>query len=104
MSILDINEDSIDLGAIKHKLINYMDYYKCYYNHIDKNNITVSSEIDIYESNAKNLIFYYVKGRPNNIYIIKERLVYRKEWTLLLAPLLKYSDIRLLTLDEIINF
>ena len=103
MSILDINEDSIDLGVIKYNLIKYMDCHGCY-NHIFKDNITVSSEIDIYESDAKNLIFYYVKGHPNNIYIIKERLVYRREWSLIFAPLSKYPDLRLLTLSDIINF
>lgn len=104
MSVLDINEDSIDLGVIKHKLIKYMDCYS-YYNHILKDNdITLSSEIDIYESDAKNLIFYYVKGHPNNIYIIKERLVYRREWSLIFAPLSRYPDLRLLTLNDIINF
>lgn len=107
MSILNINENAIDLGLIRYKLINYLNYHRIgfqIFGYVE--DFTLSSEIEnITESDLDNLVMYYHFDNPSNIFIIRERLVYRKGWKLIYDPCFdKNNGLRLLTLKDVMNF
>lgn len=102
MSILDINENAIDLGLIRYKLFNYLKDHGIRY----VKDFTLSSEVEnITESDLDNLVMYYHFDNPGDIFIIRERLVYRKGWKLIYDPCFdKNKGLRLLTLKDVMNF
>lgn len=114
MSVLDIdkNIDTIDLGIIRNQLIEYMRYYygktvmgrDTILNRIKAGKFDLKSDIDIYPDIADDLIFYHEDNDISTIYIIRDRLVFRRNMRLIYAPIALYPQIRLLTLKNVMDF
>ena len=116
MSLLDVdkNVEKIDLGIIKMKLRDYMIHHygshipqnqfsRGYINKIRCNQATIVCDFDIFEEDLHNLVMYYTYDRPDIIHIIRNRIVYRREWLLLYVPITISSRLRLLTVKDVLG-
>ena len=115
MSLLDIDVDKIDLGIIKSKLQEYMIYHygkvsspinyrSCgCINYIRTGNFRLVTNIDIKENNSEYLVMYYLSEDPSTIYIIRESIVYKKNYNLVYVPLATCRSIRLLTIKDVLG-
>lgn len=114
MSVLDIdkNIDTIDLSIIRNQLIEYMRYYygktvlgrDTILNRIKAGKFDLKSDIDIYPDIADDLIFYHEDNDISTIYIIRDRLIFRRNMRLIYAPIALHPQIRLLTLKNVMDF
>ena len=115
MSLLDIDIDKIDLGVVKFKLNEYMRYHygssdhgrtwesAGYINAICHGNFELESDVDITEKNLGDLVMYYLFDSPHCIHVTRKRVLYKRGWFMIYAPIHISERLRLLTLNDVLN-